>query len=866
MKRLILAVVSLSFFAFVTYQQYSTEAQTFEDAYYAWDAGDYIKALTGLKQVLESPGGDNYLEDIALLTGELYHVEEVSVDGSAVRFSPKGKFAAYERRKERTTATHIVNIQNGIEEVAEIDAQNVVFSPAADQIAYLEVKETDELKKARSEAAQQTGRRVDPNISWLEAKNSQIVVHDLSTENKQRLDTGDLVVINLAYSVYGSKIYFTAGVPGDTSKSDIYAISESSGTPEKITSGSGFKTNPSPVSGGRYLIFNIVTRNPIPQPPGGQPQPQAAAFGRQRARGGAGPGRFAVQNLSTGDVKTFEGSSYALAADGSALTFTSSTQEGAVINTVSLSGGMNPVEVYETTERIGTPQISPDGAHVTFQMMTKDDYEVYVIKSDGTGELKRISREIQHDRYPVFITNELVLSAKGEGRHQRSYIYDINTGETVKLFHNNTVRTIAPEYEWAASRDGSKLLIVSERDGDTITPERGVYLLDFNRKVAKAELLERIETNLASEIDLHKRGEKMYRPIFDAVKSITEQISTARIFEYEKALYDFDSKNISQPGNEPAREYIFNVFKSFGYEPENQWFEARGGVRTANVLATLRGTENPELVYVLSSHYDSNTRSPGADDNTSSVVTLLEAARVLKNHPMPATIVFAAFTGEESGLLGSREYVRQAVENNVKLVGALNNDMVGWAENHRLDNTIRYSNKGICDLQHAAAFLFSKLITYDAHYYKSTDAAAYYQEYGDIVGGIGSYPVLGSPYYHQVTDRLETVNHQLITEVSKTTTASLMLLASSPSRLTGLEVVNRSGDTAEISWTPSPEKYIKHYIVAYGSPDEPMKNTMKVKEPKAALSGVEKGTVVAVKAVNSRNLEGWDWARITIEK
>ena len=40
---------------------------------------------------------------------------------------------------------------------------------------------------------------------------------------------------------------------------------------------------------------------------------------------------------------------------------------------------------------------------------------------------------------------------------------------------------------------------------------------------------------------------------------------------------------------------------------------------------------------------------------------------------------------------------------------------------------------------------------------------------------------------------------------------------------------------------------------------------MKVKESKAALSGIEKGTVVAVKAVNSRDLEGWDWARITIE-
>ena len=110
--------------------------------------------------------------------------------------------------------------------------------------------------------------------------------------------------------------------------------------------------------------------------------------------------------------------------------------------------------------------------------------------------------------------------------------------------------------------------------------------------------------------------------------------------------------------------------------------------------------------------------------------------------------------------------------------------MVGWANDHRLDNTIRYSNPGIRDVQHARRACSSRnLITYDALYYKSTDAAAYYEAYGDIVGGIGSYPVLGNPHYHQPHDMLDTINHQLVTEVAKTTAATLMLLASSPSRL-----------------------------------------------------------------------------------
>jgi hypothetical protein len=457
----------------------------------------------------------------------------------------------------------------------------------------------------------------------------------------------------------------------------------------------------------------------------------------------------------------------------------------------------------------------------------------------------------------------------GEARHRRSYLYDLVDSVTVKrtrLFHNNTVRTIAPEYEWVSDANGTTIAIVAERDGDTVSPERGIYVVDLRNKVTVPEVLARVRANLASETALRDKGIASFRLIADDVRSVTEQVSIARIYGYEKALFDFDSKNISRPGNGPAIEYLHRTYASFGYTPEYQWFEPRGAIagKSANILATLRGTENPELVYVVSSHFDSHQMGPGADDNTSGTAALLEAARVLANHPMPATIVFASFTGEESGLLGSREYVRQAVANKVQLVGALNNDMLGWSNDHRLDNTIRYSNPGIRDIQHAAAGQFSKMITYDALYYKSTDAAAYYEAYGDIVGGIGSYPVLGNPHYHQSHDILETINHELVTEASRTTVATLMLLASSPSRLKDLKVTRFSGGTADISWTPSPEKGVSAYRISVTSPTGATRPDMMVTLPSATVRDVAPGSVIAVKAVNARGLEGWDWARITV--
>jgi len=584
------------------------------------------------------------------------------------------------------------------------------------------------------------------------------------------------------------------------------------------------------------------------------------------------------------------GAAPALSGDGKTLTYIARGDGGYHLMAGPTTGMQTTVKT--TVDRIDAPALSFDGSRIAFQQIVHDDWEIFVASSDGTSE-QRITREIQHDLQPRFIGPNRLLAVMGEPRHRRSYLYDLGAGTNaagprtevgvpgtevaseprrnpsptrIRLFHNNTVRTIAPEYQWAPSPDGTQILIGAERDGDTVSPDRGVYLVDLRHTVTKADLLKRLRANLASEMALKANGTRAFQPIATEVQRQVARASAARIFEYEKALFDFDSKHISQPGNRRASEFLYNTYKSFGYEPQYQWFDARqaAGGRTANVVATLRGTVNPELVYVVSSHYDSVVAGPGADDDTSGTAALLEAARVLAGHPMAATIVFASFTGEEAGLLGSREFVRRAVADKLRVVGALNNDMIGWMNDSRYDNTIRYSNPGIRDIQHAAAMLFTRLVTFDARYFKGTDAVSFYDAYGDVVGGIGSYPVLGSPHYHQASDLLEFENHQLITETSKTTIATLMLLASSPSRLTRLRVDGVAGGTASLSWAPAPESGLASYVVAYGPPADRLRHRVTVTQPHAALPQVTPAMVVSVKAVNARGLEGWDWATVRI--
>jgi hypothetical protein len=346
-----------------------------------------------------------------------------------------------------------------------------------------------------------------------------------------------------------------------------------------------------------------------------------------------------------------------------------------------------------------------------------------------------------------------------------------------RLFHNNTLRTVAPQYEWEPSPDGSRVLVVADRDGDTSSGESGVFVVALDRPVTLDEVLARIRANLAAERDLRVRGRRLFAPIEAEVRAAVAEVDVGRVHDHAHALYQFGTKWFTAPGNALAVEYLANAFRQMGYEAELQWFEPRPGHRSANVVATLRGTTHPERINVVSSHFDSVEGSPGADDNTSGTTALLEAARVLANRPQRETIRFALLTAEEAGLLGAHEFVRRARADGDRIVAVINNDMIGWTRSHRLDNTIRYSNSAIRDLQHAAAIHFTDLITYDARYVRGTDAHVFYDAYGDVIGGVGSYPILGNPHYHQRHDVLEVIDQRLVAEVSRATVAAIMRLA-----------------------------------------------------------------------------------------
>ncbi len=84
---------------------------------------------------------------------------------------------------------------------------------------------------------------------------------------------------------------------------------------------------------------------------------------------------------------------------------------------------------------------------------------------------------------------------------------------------------------------------------------------------------------------------------------------------------------------------------------------------TANVSASLQGSEWPEEHLVLGGHHDTVFGAPGGNDNASGTIAVLETARVLtglrqETGQVPGcTIRFVTFSAEEQGFCGSGAYV-----------------------------------------------------------------------------------------------------------------------------------------------------------------------------------------------------------------
>jgi hypothetical protein len=216
--------------------------------------------------------------------------------------------------------------------------------------------------------------------------------------------------------------------------------------------------------------------------------------------------------------------------------------------------------------------------------------------------------------------------------------------------------------------------------------------------------------------------------------------------------------------------------------------------RTAvNVVGMIRGVD-PVLrdsAVLIDAHYDhlgigrpvnGDSIYNGADDDASGTVAVIEIARAMAAGPPPRrTVIFAATTGEEVGLLGTRWYVQHPVVPVAQLSANLEIEMIG-----RPDSLAGGSGRawltGFARSTMGASFAAAGLPIMadqrlDQNFFERSDNIAFARE-GVPAHTLSSFNMHTD--YHQPTDDASRIDFAHMTDVIRAAAAATRLLADGP--------------------------------------------------------------------------------------
>jgi hypothetical protein len=180
-------------------------------------------------------------------------------------------------------------------------------------------------------------------------------------------------------------------------------------------------------------------------------------------------------------------------------------------------------------------------------------------------------------------------------------------------------------------------------------------------------------------------------------KEVTSNIIdsiTVKKHLYTLASDDMEGRKSGTPGIEKAAKYIENEFKRIGlttfegldtYRQTFSFVNKRNNkeITSANIIGVLEGKSRKDEYVIISAHYDHlGTKKTGEDkifnganDDASGVTGVLILAEYFKKMGNERTIVFATFTAEEMGLIGSTHFGKGIDAS--KFVAGINLEMIG---------------------------------------------------------------------------------------------------------------------------------------------------------------------------------------------
>ena len=211
----------------------------------------------------------------------------------------------------------------------------------------------------------------------------------------------------------------------------------------------------------------------------------------------------------------------------------------------------------------------------------------------------------------------------------------------------------------------------------------------------------------------------------------------------------------------------------------------------------------------------------------------MEVARILKNVPTEYSIKFIHFTGEEQGLLGSKNYVTNVVNTTnpkMKIKLVFNLDQIGGrsdrtnnsvvCEEDRINDTGTNPKYGVNTTNNTASIAATAdLQTYVGYYSSLTGfidniyGSDYmpFEKNGETVIGLYERPtnssgtVVTNPYYHNNTDTIAHLSYPYIFQVTKAALGAMQHFAVASTSTLAVSDIEK---TKDFELYPNPAKEI----------------------------------------------------------
>lgn len=268
---------------------------------------------------------------------------------------------------------------------------------------------------------------------------------------------------------------------------------------------------------------------------------------------------------------------------------------------------------------------------------------------------------------------------------------------------------------------------------------------------------------------------------------------------YTFASDEFEGRETGEPGQKKAAEYLkeqyekLNIPSPLGGDDYFQEIDPtyfRGDIKsTENVVAYIQGSEKPDEILVISSHYDHigindmGQINNGADDDGSGTVGILEIAQAFakardNGYTPRRSILFLHNTGEEKGLIGSKYYTDHPVFPLSQTVADLNIDMIGRIdEAHAGNDNYVYligSDKLSTDLHELSEAVNEKYMHLDLDYTYNdeNDPNRFYYRSDHYNFAKNNVPVIFyfngvHEDYHRPTDTPDKINYEALARRAK---------------------------------------------------------------------------------------------------